>query len=281
MIENFSKWLAELNAEQGRPAVMGILNVTPDSFSDGGRLTTKDQFCNHLEQMLLDGVDILDIGGESTRPGAESVPLDKELDRVLPAIEWVRQITDKPISIDTYKTEVMRHAIKAGADMVNDVNALQDEGAIELVAGLGVPVCLMHKKGIPKTMQDSVDYQDVTQEVIEFLLERVEVCNKAGIKSEQIVLDPGFGFGKNLQHNKKLFKDIPLIQEHGFPLLVGVSRKRMIAEMLGLSVDSPADARVNGSVAAAVCAAVKGAEIVRVHDVKPTVEALMVAHDLL
>jgi len=262
-----------------RALVMGILNVTPDSFSDGGHWTTEDAIKRQAEVMQVVGADVIDIGGESTRPGAEPVPLQVELERVLPAIEWVRAVTDLPVSIDTYKPEVMRQAVKAGAAMVNDVNALQAPGALEVVAELQVPVCLMHKQGEPATMQQAPVYADVVAEVRDFLVARTQAVMQAtGLNAQQVWLDPGFGFGKTLDHNVALFAELDELVALGHPLLVGVSRKRMIGQLLG---DAPVEARLCGSVSAAVLAALKGASVVRVHDVKETVDALNVAMALL
>lgn len=257
----------------GTPLVMGILNVTPDSFSDGGQFISQRLMEERVVSMVEEGVDIIDVGGESTRPGAAIVSLDVELDRVLPVIEWVSQRFDVPVSIDTYKTQVMNDAIQAGAAIVNDVNALQSEGAVECVAHAGVSVCLMHKKGNPESMQESPSYKNVVEEVKSFLLQRAKVCEKAGITKNKIILDPGFGFGKTLEHNVRLFAEISEFVELGYPILAGVSRKRMIGEILeGVGMDG----RLHGSVAAAILAGIKGAEIVRVHDVRPTVDSFKV-----
>jgi len=261
----------------GMPLVMGILNVTPDSFSDGGLFVSQDVIEKRVMSMLEDGVDILDVGGESTRPGADTVSLQQELDRVLPVIEWVKARFDVPISIDTYKTHVMSESIKAGAQIVNDVNALQAVGAVESVAETGVTVCLMHKKGNPVDMQVSPSYDDVLEEVSRFLLDRVAICEKAGISKNKIIIDPGFGFGKNLTHNTALFKNLSKFTSLSYPVLVGVSRKRMIGELLN---DALLDKRMIGSISAAVVAGLKGAAVVRVHDVGSTVEALNVAAHL-
>lgn len=274
---DLQNWLNNVQSQKARPAVMGILNVTPDSFSDGGKLRHTNDLEKTVEQMMRAGVDMFDIGGESTRPGAEVVGLQQELDRVLPAIQTVRAMSDLPISIDTYKPEVMDAAIQNGANLINDVNALQADGAIEIAVKYGVPVCLMHKKGIPKTMQDSVLYQNVVQEVTDFLLLRAKLCEEAGLDKNQIMLDPGFGFGKYLEHNIQLFQSLKALSENGYPVLVGVSRKRMIAELLGHSAEVDVLQRVQGSVAAAIVAALNGAKVLRVHDVKETVESLNVA----
>ena len=262
----------------GMPLVMGVLNVTPDSFSDGGEFVELGVIKQRVAQMIAEGVDIIDVGGESTRPGAEEVPLDVELQRVLPVIEWITAEYDIPVSIDTYKTEVMQQAVAAGAVIVNDVNALQAEGAVEFVAQSEVYACLMHKQGSPKDMQIQPTYGDVVSEVIGFLKHRVEVCEQAGIKANKLMLDPGFGFGKTLAHNTELFNELGELVETGFPILVGVSRKRMIGEILD---DAPLEKRVYGSVAAATLAGLKGARIVRVHDVQATVDSLRVVSQLL
>lgn len=262
----------------GAPLVMGILNVTPDSFSDGGLFVERALIEKRVAEMIEEGVDIIDIGGESTRPGAEVVPLDVELERVIPVVEMIQQNFSIPVSIDTYKPAVMQQAIAAGAQIVNDVNALQAEGAIGVVANSEVSVCLMHKQGTPKDMQQAPFYEDVVQEVKTFLLQRAQACQHAGIEAERIILDPGFGFGKTLEHNVALFNDMSSLTELGYPLLVGVSRKRMIGEILE---NAAVENRLHGSVSAAVLAGLKGAQIVRVHDVKPTVDALKVASQLL
>ncbi|WP_373019874.1 dihydropteroate synthase [Thiomicrorhabdus sp.] len=267
-------WKSE---ERSVPLVMGILNVTPDSFSDGGRFSTKDAIQHQIEEMVCSGVNIIDIGGESTRPGAAFVSVDEELDRVMPAIELVRANSDVAISIDTYKTEVMAEVINRRVDLINDVNALLAEGALELVARSDIPVCLMHKQGTPETMQAAPVYNDVVEEVMGFLKARVAACEEAGIRREDILLDPGFGFGKTLTHNTDLFRALERFTKLSYPVLVGVSRKTMIGALLG---DVPVGERMVGSVAAALVAAHKGAAIVRVHDVKETVQALKVARQL-
>ena len=250
---------------------MGILNLTPDSFSDGGLFINKDKALRHVQKMIDDGAHIIDIGGESTRPGASEVSIEEECNRVIPLIKSIRKKYDIPISIDTSKTEVMQQAIEAGASMINDVNALQADGAVELAAKLNVPVCIMHMQGQPRTMQHTPEYKDVVQEVKEFLQQRIDVCLKAGIKKENIIIDPGFGFGKTLEHNLALFKHIPEFEKLGIPLLVGVSRKSMIGTILN---NAAADKRLHGSIALATLAAWMGANILRVHDVKETADAL-------
>ena len=260
----------------GMPLVMGILNVTPDSFSDGGEFFDQKHIESRVLQMIEEGTDIIDIGGESTRPGAEKVSLDIELERVLPVIEWIKARFDVPVSVDTYKTKVMAEAISLGADMINDVNALQSDGAVKLASETGVTVCLMHKKGNPENMQAAPHYDDVIKEVSHFLEARAKVCLSAGIEKNKIILDPGFGFGKTLTHNTQLFNELSDLLDLNYPILVGVSRKRMIGELLD---NATLEKRLHGSVAAAVLAGMKGASIVRVHDVAPTVEALkVVAH---
>ncbi|WP_319381387.1 dihydropteroate synthase [Thiomicrorhabdus sp.] len=268
------KAIEEKYRRSGQPLIMGILNVTPDSFSDGGRYQGRDAVLSQVEKMIASGADLIDVGGESTRPGAEEVSTEEELNRIVPAIEWIGEAFDTVISIDTYKSAVMREAVTAGADLINDINALRDDGALQVAAESGVAVCLMHMLGAPKTMQNDPSYQDVVGEVYDFLLHRVKVCLDAGVAKEQIVLDQGFGFGKTLEHNCRLFKEMKLFAESGYPLLVGVSRKRMIAELTG---NANIEDRISGSVAAAVVAANKGAAILRVHDVKETVDALKVS----
>lgn len=266
---------AILQAEQ--PLVMAILNVTPDSFFDGGCYGDLDQLKARVEQLQSQGADIIDIGGESTRPGAHKLDLQQELDRVMPALEVVQEVSDCWVSVDTYKPEVMKQALRSGIDMVNDVNALQVDGALQVCAeSPHVMVCLMHKQGEPETMQTSPHYQSVIQEVRAFLQQRVDVCVKAGIASSRLVLDPGFGFGKTLSHNVELFKNLSRLSLDEIPLLVGVSRKSMLGQITGLDVGQ----RLIPSVVAAVLAAQQGAKILRVHDVEQTKQALKVAHVL-
>ncbi|MGE0080301.1 MAG: dihydropteroate synthase [Thiohalomonadaceae bacterium] len=255
-----------------RPQVMGILNVTPDSFSDGGRFHGLDVALAHAVRMAEEGAAIIDVGGESTRPGSEGVSLQEELDRVIPVIERLHAELPLPISVDTSKPEVMKAAVAAGAGLINDVYALRTDGAPDTAASLGVPVCLMHMQGEPRTMQHAPNYRDVVAEVREFLDERMRVCEQAGISREKLLIDPGFGFGKNLDHNLSLLRHLPELDVLGVPLLVGVSRKSMIGAITG----APVDGRLQGSVAAATLAAWLGARILRVHDVKPTVDALKV-----
>ena len=252
------------------PAVMGILNVTPDSFSDGGVFLSRETAVAHALLMAQEGADIIDIGGESTRPGAAPVSVQEEIDRVIPVIEALRGRVSLPISIDTSKPEVMRAAVMAGAGFINDVRALRDEGALEAAAELRVPVCLMHMQGEPRTMQDSPRYQDVVAEVAAFLRARMQAAQAAGIPPERLVIDPGFGFGKSLAHNLELLHDLRKLKSLGAVILAGLSRKSMIGKVLGL----PVEQRLHASVALAVIAVQNGARIVRVHDVGPTVEAL-------
>jgi dihydropteroate synthase len=267
-----------------RPAVMGIVNITPDSFSDGGQLYADnaldlDKTFNAVEQMLADGADIIDIGGESTRPGAAAVSQQQELDRVMPVVQGIKARFDALISVDTSTAEVIRESASAGVHMINDVRALQREGALEAAAQSGLPVCLMHMQNRPNNMQDSPSYSDVVTEVINFLLQRKQACLDAGIASDQILLDPGFGFGKTLDHNLALFKALDQFAATGHPLLVGVSRKTMIGQLL----DSDVDQRLIGSVTMALLAAQVAVQninsqglILRVHDVLETVQALTI-----
>ena len=255
-----------------QPRVMGIVNVTPDSFSDGGKFAVTELAVAHGMELVGHGADILDIGGESTRPGATPVPLEEELSRVIPVIEALAAKTRVPISIDTYKPEVMKAAIAAGASVVNDVFALQQPGALEAVAASNAAVCLMHSQGTPQTMQLDPQYQDVVREVYDFLRDRMAACEAHGIGRERIMLDPGFGFGKRSVHNITLLRELNALGELGQPVLVGLSRKSVLGQLTGNDVN----ARLHASLAAAVISAMKGAKIVRVHDVKATVDALRV-----
>ena len=254
------------------PKVMGIVNVTPDSFSDGGRFISTDKAIAHAHDLVAQGADILDIGGESTRPGATPVPLDEELSRVIPVIQGLAGI-GVPLSIDTYKPEVMRAAILAGVDIVNDVCALQEPKALEIVAASDVGVCLMHMQGRPQNMQQDPQYQDVVQEVYDFLKGRLAAAEQVGIAKARITLDPGFGFGKRTAHNLALLEGLSTLQKLGAPLLIGLSRKSVLGQVAGADVNE----RLYASLAASVISVMKGANIVRVHDVKATVEALKVA----
>jgi len=259
------------------PAVMGILNVTPDSFSDGGRYDTLDVAVRHAESMAEEGAAIIDIGGESTRPGSVGVSEQEELDRVIPVIEAVRSVTSTPISIDTSKARVMREAVAAGAAMINDVCALRDDGALAAAADLAVPVCLMHMLGEPRTMQTAPRYEDVVAEVREFLEERVRACLDAGIDERLLVLDPGFGFGKTREHNVELLANLRQLRVRGRPILVGVSRKKTLGDL----TQRPVGQRMPASVAGAVIAVLNGADIIRAHDVAATVDALKVAQAVI
>jgi dihydropteroate synthase len=254
-----------------RPRVMGILNVTPDSFSDGGLFDSVAQAVEHATHMVEEGAAIIDVGGESTRPGAAEVPVDEELRRVIPVIDALHDSLDVPVSIDTRKPEVMQAAVAAGAGLINDVTALQTPGAVKLAAQLGVPVCLMHMQGTPESMQEQPSYADVVTEVKGFLLERAEACMQHGIDRNNILLDPGFGFGKTTTHNLQLLQHLEQLVAAGFPVLVGLSRKSMIGQILGL----PVDQRLYAGLALAVLAAWQGAAIVRCHDVRQTREAIL------
>jgi dihydropteroate synthase len=258
-----------------RPLVMGVLNVTPDSFADGGTFLELRDATDRVRQMLGEGADIVDIGGESTRPGAAPTPESEELARVIPLLENIRESCDArgvPISVDTRKPGVMRAAIGAGASMINDINALRASGAIDAVSEGGAAVCLMHMQGEPETMQQSATYVDVVADVAAFLSERAAASVAAGIGRDRIVLDPGFGFGKTVEHNLALLRRLAEIAELGYPLLAGLSRKSTIGVLTGRDVDD----RMAGSVAAALAAVARGAAIVRVHDVRETVDALKV-----
>ncbi|MBW8823296.1 MAG: dihydropteroate synthase [Xanthomonadales bacterium] len=256
-----------------RARVMGIVNVTPDSFSDGGRHDTVDGAIAHGLKLAEEGADILDIGGESTRPGAEDVSAEEELRRVIPVIEALAKQVSIPVSVDTSKPEVMRAAVAAGAGMINDVYALRRDGALDAAAELGVPVVVMHMLGEPRSMQDHPRYDDVVAEVHRFLAERIFACEMAGIERKRIVVDVGFGFGKTLEHNLQLLAQLQRFTELGVPVLAGMSRKKTIGILTGR--DAPDD-RVAGSIAAHVVAAQRGARIMRVHDVAATVDALKV-----
>lgn len=260
-------------ARDSRVLVMAILNVTPDSFSDGGRFDTKATALDQARRMIAEGAAILDIGGESTRPGAEPVGAEAEIERVVPVIEAIRAESGIPISIDTMKAKVMHAAVAAGADMINDVNGLRDPAALAAAARLNVPVCIMHMQGEPRTMQQQPAYRDVVDDLLAFFRERIETCLAAGIDRQHLVLDPGFGFGKTLDHNLALLRELARFRALGLPVLAGLSRKSMLGKITGR--DRP-DARSAASVAAAVLAIERGADIVRVHDVAETVDAVRV-----
>lgn len=259
------------------PRVMGILNVTPDSFSDGGQYNSVDQALYQAEKMLQDGADFIDVGGESTRPGAKNVSEQDELDRVIPVIEKLHENFETVVSVDTSKAAVMTEAVKAGAGLINDVRALREPGAIEAAAAANVPVCLMHMQGQPRTMQHSPSYVDVCADVVDFLSERVEACITEGIQSDQIIIDPGFGFGKSQQHNFQILGELEKISVLSLPMLVGISRKSMLGNLLNRNVSE----RLAASITAATISMLKGACIIRVHDVKESVDAAKIVATLL
>ena len=260
-----------------RTEVMGILNTTPDSFSDGGRFNQLDAALVRCAQMVQEGADWIDVGGESTRPGAAEVSAQQELDRVIPVIEAIKQRFEVKVSVDTSKPNVMQAAIAAQVDMINDVRALQEQGALEAVAPSDVLVCLMHMQGEPRSMQQTPDYNDVVYDVKLFLEQRINSCKQAGICTSRLLLDPGFGFGKTVRHNYQLLQRLASLHEYGMPLLIGLSRK----SMLGAVTQTEVDERLAASIAGATISAMKGARIVRVHDVKPTVDAMHVVHATL
>lgn len=253
-----------------RVSIMGVLNVTPDSFSDGGIFLTRDNAVTRARQMAEEGADIIDVGGESTRPSAHPVSVQEELDRVLPVIEVLRDGLTVPISIDSSKPDVMRAAVAAGAGFINDVRALREDGALAAAAELQVPVCLMHMQGEPRSMQTDPQYTDVVADVRVFLAERMAACLAVGIDPARLVIDPGFGFGKSLAHNVQLLRALSVFRTLGAPILVGLSRKSMIGAALGL----PVEQRLSASLALAVTAVANGARIVRTHDVRATRDAI-------
>ncbi|QKJ85488.1 Dihydropteroate synthase [Paramixta manurensis] len=254
------------------PHVMGILNVTPDSFSDGGKHHALIDALTHTNEMVNAGATIIDVGGESTRPGAAEVSVDEELERVIPVVEAIAQRFEVWISVDTSRPEVMRESARVGAHLINDIRALQEPGALEAAAEIELPVCLMHMQGDPRTMQQAPHYQHVVREVDDFFSQQIARCEAAGIKKSQLLLDPGFGFGKNLSHNYQLLAQLSEFHHFELPLLVGMSRKSMIGQLLNVGPSQ----RLTGSLACAVIAAMQGAHIIRVHDVKETVEAMRV-----
>lgn len=256
------------------PVVMGVLNVTPDSFSDGGRHSSQDAALRHAERMLAEGAAIIDVGGESTRPGAAPVSEQQELDRVVPVVETLCRELDALVSVDTSTAVVIREAAAVGAGLINDVRSLRRPGAMQAAAASGLPVCLMHMLGEPGTMQANPRYQDVTTEVIAFLEQRVAVCLEAGIPRTRLLVDPGFGFAKAVSHNLRLLNELDMLGRIGLPVLVGLSRKSLFGEVLG----RPVDERLPGSLAAAVLCVDRGARIVRAHDVKETVDGVRFAH---
>lgn len=255
-----------------QPRIMGILNVTPDSFSDGGRFNQLDNAMAQVQSMLNDGASIIDIGGESTRPGAPTVSTEQELERVIPVIEKIRQHHDCWISIDTSKAAVMSEAVNAGANLINDVRALQQPGALTAAVNAQVPVCLMHMQGQPQTMQQAPQYDDVIEDVLDFFEQRINQCVEAGLDYNQVIVDPGFGFGKTMEHNFSLIKHFNRFKQFGLPLLAGLSRKSMFEHLLGAKVDQ----RLASSLAGALLCAQQGANIIRVHDVKQTADVLAV-----
>lgn len=254
------------------PQVMGILNITPDSFSDGGKYRLLEHALEQVESMIADGANIIDIGGESTRPGAADVSAEDELARVIPVLKAIKQRFDVLVSIDTSKASVMSAAIAAGADIINDVRALQNDGCLAAVANSNAPVCLMHMQGLPRSMQNSPSYIDVISDIMVFFQQRIDACLAAGIARERIILDPGFGFGKTLEQNFHLLANMSKFSQLGLPILAGLSRKSMIGNLLNRDVEQ----RLAGSVSAAIIAAQHGAHIIRVHDVQATVDALKV-----
>ena len=254
------------------PKIMGILNFTPDSFSDSGKFFQLDKALFQVETMLNQGASIIDIGGESTRPMAEEVTLEQELERVVPLVEAVRKRFDCWISVDSSKAQVMQEAAKVGMDLINDIRALQEPDALQTAVRLALPVCIMHMQGQPRTMQLNPHYDDVVADVLKFMQQRTEQCLASGIKKENLIWDPGFGFGKSVQHNYCLLQQFLVFCEQGYPVLAGISRKSMIGAVL----DKPVEQRTVGSVAAALIAAMKGASILRVHDVGETADALKI-----
>jgi dihydropteroate synthase len=251
------------------PKIMGVLNLTPDSFFDGGKYNSIDKALRRVEDMISEGADIIDVGAESSRPYASIVPLDQEIERLMSVLSAIKSRFDTLISVDTYKPEVMREVLKLGVNIINDIFALQQPGALEVIANSKVAICLMHMQGTPDSMQNHPSYSNVVTEVSHFLQSRIEACLHAGIAKNRIIIDPGFGFGKNTKHNLFLLKNLTRIKQMGFPVLVGLSRKASIGEILSL----PVEERLFGSIGAQVIAAIYGAAIIRTHDIKPTAEA--------
>lgn len=262
--------LGQPSISLAHPQIMGILNVTPDSFSDGGQFQTIDKALYQTERMVLDGADLIDIGGESTRPDAKPVSSQQEIDRVLPVLERIRAESDVFISVDTSNPELMLLAADAGANLINDIRALSRPNAMECAAKTGLPICIMHMQGEPKTMQKAPSYQNIVSEILDFFVTKIEQCSQAGIDKSKLLLDPGFGFGKRFEHNFELLNQLSKFCHFDMPILVGMSRKSMI----GTALNNPVDDRMIGSVAAALIAVNNGANIVRVHDVKATKQAL-------
>lgn len=256
------------------PQVMGILNVTPDSFSDGGKFKEHSHALKQVEKMIDDGATIIDIGGESTRPGAKDVAIDEELNRVIPVLDAIKKRFDIIVSIDTSKSEVMAESLQAGAGIINDVRALQNPDCLTVMAKSDVPICLMHMQGMPRTMQENPKYGDVINDIMAFFHARISACENAGIRKDRLIIDPGFGFGKTLEQNYQLLAHLQKFEQLGLPLFVGTSRKSMIGNLL----NRPVNERLAGSLATAIIAAQNGAKIIRVHDVKETVDALKTLH---
>jgi len=274
MIPANNQWQCrDRSLDLSKPVVMGVLNITPDSFSDGGRFDERGAALSHARRMIEEGAAIIDIGGESTRPGASPAEAGQEMDRVLPLIEKLRGESGVFISVDTSKAEVMKAAVAAGADIINDVRALQEPGALDAAAVSGAGICLMHMQGEPRTMQDAPHYADVVVEVSTFLAARIRACRENGVESARLVIDPGFGFGKRVAHNLELLGKLASLEALGVPIAVGLSRKSMLASLTGRDVND----RLAGSVALAAVAVLHGARIVRAHDVAATVDAVRVA----
>lgn len=264
------KIITPAQSQLNKVKVMGILNVTPDSFSDGGQFTSFDSALKQVEQMIVNGVDIIDIGGESTRPGAVEVYIREEISRVIPLLKAIKSRFDISVSIDTSKAEVMAEAISYGADMINDVRALQNKGCLEVVAQSDIAICLMHMQGMPRTMQENPEYNDIIGDILEFFKQRIVCCEQKGINKERLVLDPGFGFGKTVAHNYEVLAKIAQFNVLGLPVLAGISRKSMIGNLLNRDVNE----RLAGSLAAAIVAVQQGANIIRVHDVQESVDVI-------
>ncbi|PCH95252.1 MAG: dihydropteroate synthase [Gammaproteobacteria bacterium] len=262
----------EINLDLNQVQVMGILNVTPDSFSDGGQFSSFDNALAQVEFMIENGVDIIDIGGESTRPNAVAVSEKNEIARVIPLLKAVKSRFDVKISIDTSKAVVMSEAITHGADLINDVRALQNDGCLDVVAQSDIPVCLMHMQGQPRTMQEKPHYKDIINDILSFFRQRIDCCEQQGINKQRLILDPGFGFGKTLEHNYQMLAQFSQFKSLGLPLLAGISRKSMLGDLLNRKVEQ----RLAGSLAAAIVAVQQGASIIRVHDVVESVDALKI-----
>jgi len=265
-----TKTITSIKCDLNKTQVMGILNITPDSFSDGGQFTCFNSALKQVEQMIINGADIIDIGGESTRPGAVDVSAQDEIFRVIPLLKAIKSRFDIKVSIDTSKEEVMGEAITYGADMINDVRALQNKGCLEVVAQSNIAVCLMHMQGLPRSMQENPQYKNIIDDILEFFKQRINCCEHHGINKDRLVLDPGFGFGKTLAHNYEVLAKLTHFKSLGLPVLAGVSRKSMIGNLLNRKVNE----RLAGSLAAAIVAIEQGANIIRVHDVQESVDAI-------